>query len=1601
MVAIVSGIRPGLELGSREVLGQAGVMGNAQEGRSGQRVYVNAANGLLTVQSQDDYLAARGHDAAVLRTYNSAGTFSDDNGDNWTSGVVSLRLSGTVNTVGSSMHRVDRDGSTAVYNWDAARGLYITTEGAGAHDTLSFVAADNQFEWRDGSTGAVQRFEGSGLYRLLSSKDSSGNALTYAYGAGGFLSSVTTASGESTFYDYVGSNLSQVRTVTGAVTTTRVRYGYDTSNRLATVTVDLSPGDNSVTDAKVYQTTYGYDGTSKRIASITQGDGTSLAFGYVDVGGGNFKVASVRDGLGKTSIFTYGAGFTTVTDPLGLVTRYDHDAAGQLTKITAPAVAGVAASRQFAYNAGGDVVAVTDGEGRSVVFQYDANGNQVLQRDALGNTVTRTFDARNQLLTETVYRQPDPDGAGAALPGAPATTRHAYDAGGRNLLRFTVSTEGRVTEHRYNAFGERVSSITHAGAVYPAAALAVDASLSEATLSAWAATQDPGATQRVDMAYDTRGQLQTRTSYARVAATGEGVADGSQSVERYVHDAAGLLLQTVSARNGTTTHTYDGLGRVLTTTDAMGQVTLTQYTDSGNKTSVTLGNGLVTSSSYDAAGRLFSVQQSSTAGTVLGETRNFYDVGNRLRMTQDPTGVRAWMLYDAAGRKVADVDGNGTLTEYTYDRRDLLVRTMQWGTAVNTSLLVDAAGLPLLSATVDAIRPAASTADAAVWRQYDDAQRLVREARSTGSSALAAVTELRYDGAGRVVQTVGYANTIAADGLAGSVVPGAVPLPAASAQDRSARNFHDADGRLAASLDAEGYLTSFKYTAAGQLAERIAHANVTDPALRASGSATQLVPAASAADIRSVTLYDGKGLAIAEVDGEGYLTENVYDSNGNLSSSVRYANRVTAAVTAGGTVAAIRPAAHATDRVTQRTYDALNRLQLEVSPEAVRTEYGYDGVGNLVSTVRAATTTEPRSLLAQYDLLGRLVAELAAQGAALLTGGQTQAQVDAIWAQYATRHAYDAAGRRISSTDAVGNRTLFFYDADGALTHTVNALGEVRESRYDARGRVIEQIAYANRISTTGLVGGLVPAALATALAAAASTALDSRSSITYTRDSRVAAATDELGTVTSITYNAFGDEIASQQTGTSVSLAQTHTVDRRGLRTGTVRDALGVNAVTSAVYDAFGRLVRSVDANGNVREQAFDRLGQVVSTRDPANALRTSSYDAFRRVLTQTDALGNTTSYAYDATARTMKVTTAEGIVTTTTYTRHGQVQSIADGKGQVTSYSYDRNGALVQTSTPLTTSTSTYDAAGRLQETTDARGNKVAYGYDAANRVLTRRVDPSGLNLTTTYGYDGKGQRVSVTDPTGVVTTIEYDRKGQVAKQTVDPTGLNLQTVYTYDASGNTLTVRSPAGTLTQYAYDTLGRRTQERVDPAGLNLQRTWTYDRNGNAVTSTDARGNVTRYAHDANDRLVFTVDPLGNLRQNVYDLEGRVTKTVAYATPISLTGLPGVPTAAQIEPLVISQAAQDLVEHRVYDKDSRITATVDATGGVVKYTYDANGNVVARTAYANRITLASWVAGTMPVPVADAARDAVQRTIYDALDRAIYSMDGTGAVVVQS
>ncbi|SFQ19233.1 YD repeat-containing protein, partial [Variovorax sp. PDC80] len=846
-------------------------------------------------------------------------------------------------------------------------------------------------------------------------------------------------------------------------------------------------------------------------------------------------------------------------------------------------------------------------------------------------------------------------------------------------------------------------------------------------------------------------------------------------------------------------------------------------------------------------------------------------------------------------------------------------------------------------------------------------------------------------------------------------------------QDRTTTQLYNRNGQLQGTLDAEGYLTEYKYNAAGEQVQTIRYASraanfssvsarmMAVAIARASGDLKGLRPVdTSPDDIRTYSFYNARGQLVGQVDGEGYFTETTYDLRGNVTQTKRYLKPAKSPAAAGATLSTVRPDADPLDQVVTQTWSAANQLLSRTNVEGTVTSFTYDLAGRLVQTSTAAGTTDERIERQRYDIQGRLIGELDGRGSAAVA----LADPLSAWSANGSTHAYDAAGRRTSTTDANGHRTLFFYDALGRLTYSVNALGEVTENRYDALGQLSELIVYGTPVNL-GTLGTTTPGGLNTDILRGLVDAVDdtakdrrtvNRYNATGTLASSSVATSGTTNNLTSYSYNAFREVTASSQTRLGGQVV-TNTIDydRRGLKTSSTADATGASAARvsrSIGYDAFGRAITRVDGNGNATSIAYDRLGRVVTTTDATGAKRVTTYDAFDRVLTQRDALNNTTTYAYNLANRSVTVTTPEGVGVTTVHNRQGQTLSVKDGRGNTTSYVYDKSGNLLQTQAPESVGTSTtYDKTGLKLSTTDARGTVTSYAYDAADRLLTRTVDAAGLALVTTYKYDTSGQQISVTDPGGTVTSYRYDLDGQLLQETVDPSngayvGLNLQTTYTYDTDGTTLSVQGPDGRLTRYTYDGAGRRIKEQIDPLGLNLTRSYDYDGEGNVVRAIDGNGNATLYVYDKANRKVFTIDAMGSVRQTSYDDEGRVSTETSYAAAMSLANLQGVAPGLKAMQELLPTLGAAATQRRRYDRDGRLRFTVDGAGGVVEYKYDAGNNLVETRGYAKPINLTAWDPTKDPVVVVDDSHDQRTRNVYDNLGRKTYTVDGTGAVVKQ-
>ncbi|UIP21724.1 LysM peptidoglycan-binding domain-containing protein [Achromobacter deleyi] len=1268
------------------------------------------------------------------------------------------------------------------------------------------------------------------------------------------------------------------------------------------------------------------------------------------------------------------------------MTYFHYDGAGNVTSVRAvgAGVGGNDHTVNYTYSSG-QLIRITEPGGKVIDLAYDVQGNQILWKDSAGNVVTRTYDGQNRLIAENAYVVPmSPNGSSAY---GDLTTRYVYDAAGH--LRFQLSPAGNVTEYRYNGFGERTSTLQYAASVHPLTGLTTATAPSEAQMIAWAGAADKSRISRVDAVYDYRGLLQQTIAYQEVNSAGEGVLDGNQILTRYVYDQAGRLLTTISPTGGATSYTYDGLGRVLSAQDALGNVSYTQYDDAGNRVVVTHANGLKSISTYDMGGRKVSVIAQSAAGQNLGETKYAYDNNDNLIMTTDPSGARTYMIYDQLGRKVGDVDATGATTEYVYNAAGQLWRTNLYSGKAYLERLVDAQG-NALNPRISNVVPA--TGAATVWNLYDTSGRLAKTIDATN-----AITEYRYDGAGRLIQEIRYANRMTTWNVAQPSRPEHAVVTASPA-DAKTFNFYTADGKLRGTVDAEGAAVEYVYDAAGRQVQKISYAKKTTvAAMTGTTSFDSIKPAASTADISEYWLYNSHGRVVGHVDGERYLTESVYDASGNLTTRVRYATAVTGA-TPASTLAQLRPASSAADQVWAFTYTRLNQVSSERNSEGSLTLYVYDKMGRLTSTVKAAGMANARGLLSRYDLQGRLIGELSGQGAAKLHEKMTQAEVDQVWRDHGTTYTYDAAGRRTSMMDGAGHRTLYYFDQAGRVTHTVNALGYVEERVYDNVGQLVETIKYGTAISLQGLNGGLVNDALRVAIAAKSNTDVDIRATYSYTLDGKVAIETDAAGGVIQHIYDAFGNEILRlSKISAAISRTDTMAYDRLGRLTELTEDATGYGRKTKREYDAFGRVTAVRDGYNTAVNHRYDKVGREVLTYDAFDQ-KITAYDAFGNVLARIDELGRRTTYAYDLKNRSVTMTTPDGVSVTTIHNAFGQTVEVRDGNGNTTKYAYDADGNLLRTEDGGTVVTNTYDKLKRLMESVDGRGVKTVYTYDAVGQRLSREVDPDGLGSLTQYRYDGFGRQYQTIDPAGHQTVVTFDKTGRIVSSAVDAGGLNLVTRYTYNEAGQQLTVTAPNGVVTRYTYDSLGRRDSETLDPSGLAIKTVYSYDLNDRLIARTDPAGAKTLYALDQRGRVVMTVNPNGYVVETRYDAADQIIGTVSYATPVDLTAAGPLPSEAQLRALLKPQSA-DIAEYRYYNAASRLAMTVSGTGNVVTYRYDGNGNVIDRTAYANRLPAEFIGAPSMPdAPQPNSFYDQHQRTVYDALDRAIFQIDGAGGVV---
>jgi YD repeat-containing protein len=1621
MVAIVSGNGLGLGNTSAGLLGQQGVIGNPALGNSKESVYVNAANGNLVISENDIFLPDSGINNILTMTYNSRATLSGSAND-WQANYSRHIVGQASTTNGSTVSRVDGDGSISVFTYDSTKGYYVSTDGGGSYQALSYSAGT--WTWRpDGgdSNSQYEQYDASGL--ITGSGDQSGVKLSYAYvmhlpNTQKLLSSISDNAGNAIYFQTNSSGKISGATIQSGGNTLAT-YAYDSANRLSSVSIDLTPDDTS--DTTAYTTTYTYapdlaNGTpSQLITGITQSDGTREGFTYDDSGRvtSYTAYADPSDLVGRSTTITYGnvdanTGIqtTTISDPYGNQTVLSNNSSAQLLSVQTPAANGLTGITSYVYDSNGNVSSRTDARGLRTTYAYDDHGNCIIERNAAGDTITRTYIPNsNKLLTETTTPA---TGWAAALP---QTTNYVYDAFDR--LRYVVSPEGRVTAYLYPDAGkatqvEYSSMLQYTAGFYPVPTSS-NTAIALSALDSWVSNQ---AYTRTDYTYS-RGLLSTSTTINSDGAT-------PTSSNSYTYNAFGQLITARDANGNATIFTYDGLGRQLSKTvkDRSGTTlssTSTTYFDSNRLVYVLENNQSYSAYAYDGFGNLIATTKGFSDSTYFGR-----DLDGRIRMEVSTDGSVSCMLYDAAGRKTADIDPAGAMTEYVYDASGQLIETTRYAIPVTdlAPLYGEDANGKFPDVSVDAIRPPTSPSDRSTWNFYDSANNLVDSV-----DALGYVTHFVYDGAGRLEQTIARTNQTDVAWLKTLTpaqlqqMPGIGQNP--SADDRSTRNIYDRDGLLVGTIDPLGYLTEYRYNAAGLLTSTIAYASLTDNATRATGSLSALRPTATGSDLAQYRVYDAQNRLVGTVDGDGYLTELTYDLVGNVRMRTRYA--LPSTTPWANTLAGIKANIGSTqgsavdNRNTEYTYDGLGRMLTEATTDGNgrvignSLTYGYDANGNLIS--RQAVNGTGYS--AVYDSLGNLLSETQGNAAG------------------STTYEYSRERLRTSKTDPNGNITYYFYDAEDRLVYTVDPLGNVEQRTYDTFGELASTRSYTTPVDTTGLIGGKYLEQITGQLKSDA--ANDHASSYFYDADGRLTHTIDAAGAVDTYQFNRFGDTVAhghylyaldpsitlAYAGGSDVGFSQLiKSAEKQSLTVSP--ETIGQQTVYQ--YDADGRLVFDADMLGDAEGKSYDAFGRLSSTTRYAktslsgapaasagDAVTNYNYDGRGLVTGYTDAQGSHIATTYDGFGEAIQqarratvysdVYSSADSITRTVYDEDGQVAATIDATGALTSYQYNGDGRLTDqiSYTVLLSNENLRAIDAQLSTGVSSNGASVA-------AALVAMAAPGSRDAHKKFAYDSQGRLVmTATANTGAgpnwsITTQSYDNNGNVVERIAYATAsddsdkipatsdADAHVRYVYDADGrltDTLTAQSRGvWSLSSQQLDAFGNTVQttryataiSSTSPSLADIQATKSNPSSGDVVAI---------YRYDSANRVTLSTiaQKIGDwnsvqwgFTSYNYDGAGNLSSKTAFANPVTTSG--PAPTPSD---LPAADSAHDRTTVYAYDAANRLMSTTDAAGGITELRYDTRGNVIA-----------TIQKGT--------PADRVSRTVYDLNNRPVYQIDAAGDVV---
>ena len=419
------------------------------------------------------------------------------------------------------------------------------------------------------------------------------------------------------------------------------------------------------------------------------------------------------------------------------------------------------------------------------------------------------------------------------------------------------------------------------------------------------------------------------------------------------------------------------------------------------------------------------------------------------------------------------------------------------------------------------------------------------------------------------------------------------------------------------------------------------------------------------------------------------------------------------------------------------------------------------------------------------------------------------------------------------------NVVAYAYDATGRLVSATNAVGESEVYRYDEQHVILER----------GLAGG---ASFFWEWERAGKAARCVRHWASFSQmDTRYA--WDDNGQVT--VFNADGSQ-------------EVYVHDQRARLVQRV-DPDGAEHFKS--YDEKGRLTVEQDPLGAITAYQYDEAGRLVALFPGNDEPTTYEHDnGFVRVVRRGEAIWK---YERNDQGDVTRKTSPDGHSTDYSYNKRGQLTQVWLPDHSCHRLVWNERGQLLEEQLPNGgIKRYRYDDLGRRVAREDEHGALTQYQWDPAGRLL-KLTQPDGA--AREYSYNAYGKITSEQDERGHVTRYEYADGLHLISRRINADGTQVK--YRYDNVRLLLTeIENEVGETYRLQYHASGLIQQE----TGFDGQRTaYLYDLNGNLQEKTehgdDGSQLVTRYERDYAGRLVRKTLPDGNLVDYAYDRQGNL------------------------------------------------------------------------------------------------------------------------------